>query len=513
MKRRYGAVSLALVLSVLMAVMAVRDTEAITFNPTLTVSLSTQDAGAPVDVTSVFNVPKGGPYYFGQITWTPAQFTLAKSSDIPLGAVVGKLNSVATLGLANQVCMTEFPVQFDSTAAGAPPGSGLLNASVNTADTVTWAGQFDDTNGNKLPDGVEKYPDFLVRMFPGVQPLARRFGNAVVGGKPVSLNFIVLPPGATLPAPLGALPAEWGYPSLSVLQDNGDPGRQIVPSAISDNCPPLLSTTVNYGVSKDNPDTTANEGGVTIQSNPAAAGTYTYHNRTLSLFDADDDGWDNSIDTCPYNANTGDPTVAGSGDSDGDGLDDACDPTPNEATGGNDHDGDGYVNRLDDCPLVPNGMAGSNQVDKDVDNIGDDCDQNPSVGEGPAQVDVVGTSDVTVTGAPVTSVATATPAATAAVTGTAAATKTATAAATGTAAATKTATAAATKTATPKATAAATKTATPKATAAATGTPAAGDGGDEEDEGFPAWAWIVIGVAVVVVVGGAGVAFTMMRRG
>jgi hypothetical protein len=35
MKRRYGEVSLALVLSVLMAVMAVRDAEAITFNPTL----------------------------------------------------------------------------------------------------------------------------------------------------------------------------------------------------------------------------------------------------------------------------------------------------------------------------------------------------------------------------------------------------------------------------------------------------------------------------------------------
>src|SRR4030042_617720 len=135
MKRKYGAVSLALVLSVLMAVMAVRDTEAITFNPTLTVSLSTQAAGQPVDVTSVFNVPKG-LYYFAQVTWTPAEFTL--SQDAPLGAIVAKLDSVATLGLANQTCNTAFPVHFDSTMAGAPPGSGLLNASVNTADTLPW---------------------------------------------------------------------------------------------------------------------------------------------------------------------------------------------------------------------------------------------------------------------------------------------------------------------------------------------------------------------------------------
>jgi hypothetical protein len=265
-------------------------------------------------------------------------------------------------------------------------------------------------------------------MFPGVQPLARRFGNAVVGGKPVSLNFVVFSPGVTLPAQLGTLPAEYGYPAISVLQDNGDPLREPAPNAISDNCAPLASTTVNYGVSLDNPDTAGvNEGGITVQSNPAAAGTYSYHNRTISIWDADDDGWDNSIDTCPYNVNVGDPTVAASGDPDGDGLDDACDPTPTEST--TDYDGDGYVNRLDFCPQVADGLATTNQADRDRDNIGDACDTSPDVGEGPAPVDATSTSDVTITGAPVT--ATAAPTTTAAATGTAAATKTATAAATG----------------------------------------------------------------------------------
>jgi len=512
MKRRYGAVSLALVLSVLMAVMAVRDTEAITFNPTITASLSTQAAGQPADATTVFSLPKGSAQFFVQITWTPPEFTVAR--DVPLGALTAKLNSLATLGLANQACNTAFVVNFDSTAAGAPPGSGMLNASVNTADTVTYLQQFDDLNGNNLPDAVDKYPDFLNRMFPGVTPLARRFGQASVGGKPVSLNLVVFEPGVTLPAPYGTLPAEWGYPSVSVLQNNGDPGAETVVSAITDFCTPLRSEVVVYGVSKDNPDTAANEGGVTVQTNPAAAGTYSFHARSISLWDADNDDIDNSLDTCPYNANVGDPTVAGSGDQDGDGIDDACDPTLNEATGGSDHDGDGYVNRLDFCPLVADGAATTNQSDADVDGISDACDTSPSVREGPPPVEVIDTAEVTITGAPAT--ATAAPTTTAAATGTAAATKTATAAATGTAAATKTATAVATKTptaaATKTATAAATKTATKTATAVATGTPTGGDEGEDEG-GFPAWAWIVIGVAVVAVVGGGAAAFAMMRRG
>jgi hypothetical protein len=392
MKRRYGAVSLALVLSVLITMMAVRDTEAITFNPTLTASLSTQAAGQPVDVTTVFAIPKGNAQYFAQVTWTPPEFTM--SQDAPIGAVVAKLDSFATLGLANQTCNTAFIIHFDSTLPGAPPGSGLLNASVNTADTLTYAQQFGDLNGNNLPDGVDKYPDFLTRMFPGVTPLARRFGQASVGGSPVSLNLVVFQPGVTLPAPLGTLPAAYGYPSISVLRNNGDPEAVPAPSAITDWCTPLRSEVVVYGVSKDNPQTPANEGGVTVQTNPAAAGTYSFRAHSISLRDADNDDIDNSLDTCPYDANTGDPTVAGSGDQDGDGIDDACDPTINEATNGGDHDGDGYVNRLDNCPLVANGVAQTNQSDADVDGIGDACDTSPSVAEGPPPVEVTNTAGV-----------------------------------------------------------------------------------------------------------------------
>jgi hypothetical protein len=97
--------------------------------------------------------------------------------------------------------------------------------------------------------------------------------------------------------------------------------------------------------------------------------------------DADDDTYENSFDTCPYEPNDGDPRVVNSGDLDGDGMDSACDPNDDPATGGtnSDQDGDGYLNRQDNCPLISNGEDTTNQNDNDSDQIGDVCDQTPGV--------------------------------------------------------------------------------------------------------------------------------------
>ncbi len=125
-----------------------------------------------------------------------------------------------------------------------------------------------------------------------------------------------------------------------------------------------------------------------LYANPSEEGTYTIVTIAVGLPDADGDGIENTLDTCPFDVNLGDPRIKGDGDLDGDGLDAACDPDDSNIN--SDEDLDGYVNRQDNCPLIPNGEDTSNQADDDVDDdgdrqndgIGDDCDPNPLVFDG-----------------------------------------------------------------------------------------------------------------------------------
>ena len=79
--------------------------------------------------------------------------------------------------------------------------------------------------------------------------------------------------------------------------------------------------------------------------------------------DWDQDGIDDLIDNCPVDSN---PNQL---DSDGDGTGDVCDPTPN-----GDDDTDGIDNLIDNCPLTFNPQ----QEDSDQDGVGDVCE--PAVG-------------------------------------------------------------------------------------------------------------------------------------
>jgi hypothetical protein len=118
-------------------------------------------------------------------------------------------------------------------------------------------------------------------------------------------------------------------------------------------------------------------------------GTYDFSLFTVGQRDADNDGIMNSLDTCPFEPNLGDPTIPNDGDVDGDGLDAACDPNDDPLAGGanSDQDGDGYLNRQDNCPLVSNGQDQPdenirNQEDSDIDSIGNAFDPNPDTGDG-----------------------------------------------------------------------------------------------------------------------------------
>jgi hypothetical protein len=131
--------------------------------------------------------------------------------------------------------------------------------------------------------------------------------------------------------------------------------------------------------------------------NPLEDGSYLFTTYVVGPRDADEDGIENRLDTCPYQPNYNwDPySVNFTGDADHDGLPDDCDPSPSvpydddpdeslgESTAINDHDGDFFPNRGDNCPLVPNSISlfyaygPDNQDDDDNDGIGNACDQNP----------------------------------------------------------------------------------------------------------------------------------------
>ena len=140
--------------------------------------------------------------------------------------------------------------------------------------------------------------------------------------------------------------------------------------------------------------TVPDESGVPLSTNPLD-GTYTFTAITAGQRDADGDGYENSLDVCPFVANLGDPRIQGDADEDNDGLDIACDPNDNEVN--SDEDLDGFLNRQDNCPLVANGENEDNQRDTDNDAIGDACDPNPDNADTEGELFIVEVSqDITI---------------------------------------------------------------------------------------------------------------------
>jgi len=144
--------------------------------------------------------------------------TTATDIQIPTGAYIGRINTVAKLGIANEGCVTDSPVNFDlidgstlaTTSVLIPGGSGNA-ASGNLAEDD---GDLDENGSveqpafanNGIPDGADAYPTFVRDSLdpdgPGgpaspVVPSARYFGTAVVAGVLIiPINVVILAPGA-----------------------------------------------------------------------------------------------------------------------------------------------------------------------------------------------------------------------------------------------------------------------------------------------------------------------------
>ena len=426
------------------------------FNPQPSGTLSTTDPGSHPDLVGTFNIGVGpdntvltqddtGDYNFGGVvSFAP---TSPRDADIPDGAILGELKSTAVLGVLNNPCNRRIDIDT------LPPKFIMMEASTdnspgNLAYSEPW-GPTEPLGGNDLarlagdttafPDGVQdvkpppvvtKYPAFLNAIFdpnwvdfgpdkiagngddtytPGtspapIKPIFRWAAVTPIGFASnlwVILQSVVFEPGTKLPN-LPAVDAAYGYPSVTVLQTSSASGSAtgVAPSAITDFCTPLKVDLVSYGVTHDNPDTPADEGGIPTRTLPDS-GDVTTIGYYLSQRDADGDGFENSLDTCPYNADTiwnphsltnpapdDDDVVAGL--KTGDGIPNTCDPTPTEASGSQptDHDNDGFANSGDNCPLIANPDqkdTDKNENGEEVgDGIGDACDQNPAVPDGNA---------------------------------------------------------------------------------------------------------------------------------
>lgn len=380
-----GALVLLFALAAMLLVFARSDNpvSATTYAPSFSAFVSDPAPGANSSVTFSLGNPAPQANNSTGAFFIDGAWGISSDAAITDGAVAGTLTAIATLGVLNLACFIPFPVSF--TMLEATTSNALLTSpfDFSTSGGTGFTGQFFGLPGFPLgpnPDnaglavGVTRYPDFLELIVPQAvvgAPLERTMGLTFIGTTPVSLNFLVYSPGQ-----LPQFPASLGYPVLTILQNPASPSE---PGFITDTCTTVtFSTTIN-GITSPNP--VAGVAGGQVQLTNPDDGTFAIGAIFVSNRDADNDGIENGLDTCPFSANISDDgrTPLFGGDFDFDGIDASCDNNP-FAFDGSDADLDGYANRADNCPQTPNGIPAApnpgpnNQLDTDQDSIGDVCD-------------------------------------------------------------------------------------------------------------------------------------------
>lgn len=107
-------------------------------------------------------------------------------------------------------------------------------------------------------------------------------------GISLSVNLLVLEPFPGL-----------GYTAIAILQDMGDSQRSPEPSVITDYCIPISVQSTSFGVTRDNPSTSAHEGGASYRVNPNS-GAYVFTAAIASLWDSNRNGIENMLDPCKH---------------------------------------------------------------------------------------------------------------------------------------------------------------------------------------------------------------------
>src|SRR5438132_8532923 len=364
------------------------------------------------------------------------------------GAEIKKANIIFPSGPSDNLLanMAEDDGDLDNSQGHTDPHGNTPTGGVENADLANGVADSADAVPSFVRDSLD--PDANPANGGYVQARARYEGVAFVANTLiVILQFVVMDPGALTVFPnLQWATSAWGYPSVTFLQDPLAPPSN---SAISDFCN-FSSNTFLLGIPHDNActgalpppsctgaganftlrlaadggcpgATTQNECGTACAPNCAppcdpgacyrqknalgAPRNVRFYQYAVSQRDYDNDGIENGLDPCAATPNPGwDPrannTLSGQ-DGDGDGLPAACDP--NDAAFNNDQDGDGWQNRIDNCPTVANASPGGGggtspntfQYDRDVppgqnvpdggppsDDIGPACDPDPNGANG-----------------------------------------------------------------------------------------------------------------------------------
>ncbi len=328
------------------------------------------------------------------------------------GDKLGALRSLASLGTLNGPCtQLGLTVDFVLFDVALPNNTNNPRASTNIYTPLNEGVSNRISNGiTTLPNplqnvagptslGIQNYPDWLLDIFDpdwlpvdppvngpndGVNygggsptrqnpvdgpeqpiiPLAVYGSISNVAGNATPLYFVQFDDdqlsavdagsaGFAAPHPFSRAVSTLGKPSVTILTDTTP--IIIGTSPISDFCTQLISDTMLLGTTLTDSRTRA--------TNPASAGTHLSLTWTSSQRDLDNDTFEAQIDTCPKLTNTDTDPRSGSGDPDGDMIDKACDPDFANSgcgtgfanlEGGDDCDGDGFQNALDNCPLISN---------------------------------------------------------------------------------------------------------------------------------------------------------------
>jgi hypothetical protein len=369
------------------------------FDPKFSVTLTQPAPQVPSEMTLSWRLERG--HQFSTVLmYLPLDWGVVPGDQIPVGTKVSSLDSSEIFGLINSACNQELALHVDLFNSSLDPSRTVSFGDTDQADVISTTdtsgyvytygyGEDDfaeDKDGNGIFDAVDRYPDFLTPTLGDVKPIARLAGVVANAGVPRLLQFLIFAPGSRVswPDPTASQAiadrAQSGYPMLMVMQDFRSPDAAHRPYPITDYCAPVemsLSWSPSDG-----------SGGLLV--NPQS-GSYGFTVVAVSKRDADGDGFENSLDTCPFVTNAGDPTLVASGDADQDGIDVACDTNDDPITAGTnlDEDGDGYLNRQDICPLVRDTRAldwPGDQPDQDFDDIGDPCDLNLDSPDGEALV-------------------------------------------------------------------------------------------------------------------------------